>query len=230
MLIPFVAPISSTPSNSIIPPWEKLYNLQHSFRIPHSGLFGEVFNSNVPSTIQSPGLIELVVVGFTRSSCKRTPNRFAQFGTQPSTLNHQPLPAPNRFAHRYAFAQFQRPRAASAPGPQRQSWWCVKDAGLSRCLLRSSQFQRPTASRNSTLNFQLSTLNLLQRPQRKNKIRRAGVQRPIPSFNVSAARVPVAHVWRCVSSTWAPSPALHSVSFARPHSSPPAPHRLPLLS
>ena len=53
------------------------------------------------------------------------------------------------------------------------------DADLSRCLLRSSQFQRPIASRNSTLNFQLSTLNLLRRLQRKHNIRRARVQRPL---------------------------------------------------
>ena len=34
--------------------------------------------------------------------------------------------------------------------PANKYWWCVKDAGLSRCLLRSSQFQRPTASRPRT--------------------------------------------------------------------------------
>jgi len=38
-------------------------------------------NFNVQAPIQRPGFIELVVVGFQRSSCKRTPNRFALSNT-----------------------------------------------------------------------------------------------------------------------------------------------------
>ena len=86
----------------------------------------------------------------------------SQVRTSPPAANAPPLRAVERQSQFQPPSQFNVPplRAVQYASPiptsacsQRASpankyWWCVKDAGLSRCLLRSSQFQRPTAPRH----------------------------------------------------------------------------------
>src|SRR5258706_15722901 len=97
MLIQLLASISSAPcsnpitppSNSTIPPWGKYinFNVPSAFHI--QGNSAKYLNFNVSSAIQRPRFIELSAVRFQRSSCKGTPNRFAQFDSQLSTFNSQ---------------------------------------------------------------------------------------------------------------------------------------------
>jgi len=69
-------------------------------------------------------------------------HRFATTNASPET-SISPRPTRSRFAPSIRLNQVERPRAVSAPVAPPPS-------RLSRCLLRSSQFARPTASRHRT--------------------------------------------------------------------------------
>ena len=71
-----------------------------------------------------------------------TSHRFATTNASPET-SISPHPTRSRFAPSIRLNQVERPRAVSAPVAPPPS-------RLSRCLLRSSQFARPTASRHRT--------------------------------------------------------------------------------
>ena len=71
-----------------------------------------------------------------------TSHRFATTNASPET-SISPRPTRSRFAPSIRLNQVERPRAVSAPVAPPPS-------RLSRCLLRSSQFARPTASRHRT--------------------------------------------------------------------------------
>ena len=63
-------------SNSITPPWGKYINFNVPSSLHIQGYSVKYLNFNVLVAIQRPGFIE-TVSAIQRSSCKRTPSRFA---------------------------------------------------------------------------------------------------------------------------------------------------------